>query len=326
MDKQTIALFDFDIIAYRAAAAAEKRSVKITYKSSGNSREFKTRTEFKKFLKEKNLDYDESKFIVEDVQRPEPVENACQIVKMQVYNIKRQIKADYTEGFVGTGDNNFRLQLDLPELYKGNREESLRPLLLDDAKKYVLSKFPGEKVAGIESDDMLVIRSHEFLAAGHKPVVITLDKDQWGCVGTSYYDWTKEDAKVIDVPAFGYVEHIKEKNKTVGLGLNFYCFQMLFGDSADNYFPSDLHGKRFGEISAVNLLKDCKNVNELFTVVEKQYKEWFPNPITYKTQTGSIVTKDYKDILELYHSACYMLRYRNDTTGFYDLWDEFKND
>lgn len=323
MDKQTIALFDFDIIAYRAAAAAEKRSVKITYKSSGNSGEFKNRTEFKKFLKSKDIPYDESKFLIEDVQRPEPVENACQIVKMQVYNIKRQIKADYTEGFVGTGDDNFRLQLDLPKLYKGNREDMLRPLLLDDAKKYVLNKFPGEKVAGIESDDMLVIRSHEFLAAGHKPVVITLDKDQWGCVGTSYYDWTKEDAKVIDVPAFGYVEHIKEKNKTVGLGLNFYCFQMLNGDSADNYFPSDLHGKRFGEISAVNLLRDCTTVGQLFEVVEKQYKEWFPSPITYKTQTGSIVTKDYKDILELYHQSVYMKRKRNDTTTFDNLREEF---
>lgn len=323
MDKQTIALFDFDIIAYRAAAAAEKRSVKITYKSSGNSGEFKNRTEFKKFLKSKDIPYDENKFLIEDVQRPEPVENACQIVKMQVYNIKRQIKADYTEGFVGTGDDNFRLQLDLPKLYKGNREDMLRPLLLDDAKKYVLNKFPGEKVAGIESDDMLVIRSHEFLAAGHKPVVITLDKDQWGCVGTSYYDWTKEDAKVIDVPAFGYVEHIKEKNKTVGLGLNFYCFQMLFGDSADHYFPSDLHNQRYGEISAVNALRDCTTVGQLFEVVEKQYKEWFPSPITYKTQTGSVVTKDYKDILELYHQCVYMKRKRNDNTTFDNLREEF---
>jgi hypothetical protein len=324
MEKQTIALFDFDIIAYRAAAAVEERTVAVTHIPTNKTKVFKTRTEFKKFLSDKNYPFVDSDYEFTDIQTPEPVENACQIVKKQVNTIKQEVQADYIAGYVGVGSTNFRLKLDLPEPYKGQRENMLRPIHLDEAKKYALKKFPGELVEDVEADDYLVIKYHEYKQAGHDPVIITLDKDQKGCVGTKYYDWTQPDAKIIEVPAFGYLTYIDEKKKIDGVGLNFYCYQMLCGDNADNYGPSDLHKKKFGDKSALKVLEQLETIDQLFGAVEKQYKEWFPDPVTYKTQTGFIVTKNYRDLLELYHQAAYMKRTKDDKTGFYDLWEEFK--
>lgn len=326
MDKQYIALFDFDIIAYRAAAAVEKRTVEVKHLRSGKTRIFKTRTEFKTFLKEKDYPYIETDYEIKDIQTPEPIENACQIVKRQVNSIKQEVQADYVEGYVGVGDTNFRLKLDLPEIYKGKREDMLRPLLLNETKTYALSKFPGKLVKRVEADDYLVIRFHEYEKAGKTPVIITLDKDQKGCVGTRYYDWTQPDAQIIEIPAWGYLSYNTEKKKVEGLGLHFYCYQMLVGDNTDNYRPNDLHKQKFGDQGALKLLADCTTVNDLFSAVETRYKEWFPEPITYVTQTGKKVTKDYKSILELYHQCVYMKRYRRDKTTFYSLWEEFKDE
>jgi len=324
-EKQRILLFDMDLIAYRSAAAAEQRSVEVIHKASSRVKEFKTRTEFKEFLSEKNFEYKEDDYEIKDIQVCEPDTHAYQIVKTQVNSITEGLEADFTECYVG-GKNNFRVNLELPELYKGNRKGMLRPLLLDKVKEYALNKYAGGLIEGYEVDDHVVVRSHELIKSGHDPVIISLDKDCKGCVGTKYFNWTEDKPKIIEVPAFGYLLYNKEKKKVEGLGLNFYCYQLLRGDPSDNYTPSDLHKQRFGDMSVVNLLKDCKTVNELFTYSENKFKEWFPEPITYTSHLGKEVTKDYKQIIDLYHQCAYMKRIANDSTTFYDLWDEFKND
>lgn len=324
-DKQRILLFDMDLIAYRSAAAAEQRSIKVIHKASSRVKEFKTRTEFKEFLSEKNFEYKEDDYEIQDVQVCEPETHAYQIVKTQVNSIAQELESDFNECYVG-GKHNFRVTLDLPKLYKGNRKDMLRPLLLDKVKDYALSKYVGGLIEGYEVDDHVVVRFHELAQAGHDPVIISLDKDCKGCVGTRYFNWTEDRPKIVDVPAFGYLNYNKEKKKVEGIGLNFYCYQLLKGDSSDNYSPSDLHEQRFGDVSVVNLLKDCKTVNELFTCTENKFKEWFPEPFTYSTYSGKEVTKDYKQIIDLYHQCAYMKRKVNDCSTFYDLWNEFQND
>ncbi len=318
-----VALFDMDLVAYRAAAAIEKRSVEVLHKSSGSKKVFNTRTEFKEFLEKQGRVYVPENYLFTDIQNVENESHAYQIVKSQVQSITNALDAEYTECFVG-GKDNFRLLLDLPNLYKGARKDMLRPILLEQTKKYALGKYAGGLIEGHEVDDHVVIRSHELIKAGHEAIVITLDKDQWGCVGTSFYNWTEDKPKVVQVPVFGYLEYNKEKKKVLGLGLNFYCYQLLKGDSSDDYSPSDLHKKKFGDVGAVNYLKDCKTVNDLFTATEDKFKEWFPNPITYTTHKGTEVTKDYSEVIHLYHQCVYMHRVLNDTTTFYDLWKEFK--
>lgn len=324
MEKQTVALFDLDIIAYRASAAVEQRKIEVQHLSSGNKKIFSTRTEFKNFLKDKNREYEPDKYNIIDLQIPEPEEHAFQIVKKQVNTIKQEIRADRMEGFVGKGDTNFRLNLELPKPYKGNRDTMLRPVHLKASKEHALKKYPGGLIQGVEADDHLVIRSHELIEAGHRPVIITIDKDSWSCVGTEFYNWLEDDAKIVKVPPFGWLRYNFDKKKVEGLGLNFYCYQMLHEDAADNYGINDLHKERFGARSVVEYLNQAQNVDDLFRLTEAKYKEWFPEPITYVAHTSKTVQKDFRELLELYHACAYMKRKQNDPTTFYSLWEEFK--
>lgn len=324
-EKQVIALFDLDIIAYRAAAAIEKRTVEVTHLKSGRSKVFKTRTEFKTFLKKQGREFIEEEYEFEDIQTPEPEEHAFQIVKRQVNTIKQEVKATAMEGFVG-GKNNFRMDLDLPEKYKGQRDDMLRPIHLAACKEYALNKYPGGIIDGIEADDHLNIRSHELIRAGHDPIIISIDKDTLGCVGVSMYDWTQKDAKIIRIPKFGYLEIDKSGSnpKVRGTGINFLCYQLLKGDTADHYNPADLHKQRFGDKEVVNLLNTATDVDALFDIVKNKYQEWFPEPITYTTHDGRKVTKNHLEILEMYFSLAYMRRTREDDTTFMSYWKEMK--
>ena len=318
-----IALFDMDLIAYRSAAVSEKRSIEVQHILTSKTKTFNTRTEFKDGLKSRNKPFKQEDWLIKDIQVAEPETHSFQVVKQQVKSISEEVLAELIEGYIG-GKNNFRLTLDLPVLYKGNRTDMIRPLNLDSTKKYIINKYKGGLIEGHEVDDHVVIRFHELKSEGHDPVICTIDKDQKGCVGTKYFDWTGIKPQIIEVPKFGYLEYDKAKNKVNGLGLNFYCYQMLKGDTSDNYSPSDLHNQRFGDVAVVKYLNEAKTVNDLFLAVEDKYKEWFPEVLTYVNQNGVEVKKGYKDLLNLYHAAAYMLRKYNDTTDFYSLWDEMK--
>ena len=326
--KQTVLIIDGDLTAYQAAAVVEKKTVNVIHKKSQRSKVFKTRTEFKQFLKDTGKEYKEGAYEFVDIQEAAPLSHACKIVKNMVVALTAKLKATMTEVWIGDNASNFRNFLELPEKYKGNRDDMLRPLLLKETKKYLTDNNQGGVIEGIEADDHVIIRFFELEEQGHKPIVVTKDKDARGCVGIRLCNPDVEGMPVVDVVAFGSIEIIKtaKSQKVVAYGLHNYCWQMIVGDSSDNYGPSDLHKKKYGDVSAVKLLNKCKNVDELFQAVEDKYKEWFPEPLTYTTWDGEEVTKDYKQILELYHSCVYMKRKKDDPTTFYSLWEEFKNE
>jgi hypothetical protein len=320
-----ILLFDMDLIAFRSAAAVEKRSITALHKATNKSKVFNTRTELKDFLKEKGLTFKPNAYVITDMQAAPDESHAYQIVKTQINNIAKQLNAEICEGYIG-GSNNFRINLDLPVKYKSNRDDTLRPLLLDKTKDYVLSKYVGGLIEGMEVDDHVVLRSHELRAAGFDPVVVSIDKDCRGCVGIKIYNWTDENPEVFEVPVFGSLSYDKDKLKVHGAGLNFYCYQLLRGDPSDGYSPADLHKQRFGDVAAVNALKQAKSVLELREAVVEQYRKWFPEPVTYTTWDGRTVTKNYEEILELYHACVYMLRTEDDQTTFFSYMQEFIDD
>lgn len=321
--KQTVLIIDGDLTAYQAAAVVEKRSVEVLHIRSGRTRIFKTRTEFKDFLKEKNMEYKEGSYSFTDIQEAAPLSHACKIVKNMITSTTEKLKATMTEVWIGDNSSNFRNNLDLPVKYKGSRDDMLRPLLLKGTKEYLTSNNQGGVIQDIEADDQIIIRYFELEEQGHNPIVVTKDKDSRGCVGITLCNPDNEEG-AIKIPAFGWIRWNAEKKKIEALGLHNYCWQMLVGDNSDDYGPSDLHKKKFGDKSALKLLENCKSIDELFQAVEDKYKEWFPEPITYTTWQGKEVQKDYKEILELYHSCVYMKRKKDDPTTFYSLWEEFK--
>ena len=322
--KQTVLIIDGDLTAYQAAAVVEKRTVNVIHKRSQRSKVFKTRTEFKKFLKDTGKEYKEGAYEFVDIQEAAPLSHACKIVKNMIVSLTNKLKATMTEVWIGDNASNFRNFLELPEKYKGNRDDMLRPLLLKETKQYLTDNNQGGVIKDIEADDQIIIRWFELKEEGHKPIVLSRDKDSKGCVGITLCNPDNEE--VIEIPAFGYIRYNAEKKKIEAIGLHNYCYQLLHGDPSDNYAPSDLHKKKFGDKSILKLLEPCKNVDELFQAVEDKYKEWFPEPLTYPTWDGKEVTKDYRQILELYHQCVYMKRKKDDPTTFYSLWEEFKND
>lgn len=321
MTPKKVLLFDMDLIAYRAAAVSEERSIIVKHHKTGIEKAFNTRTEFKDLLKSKDKEYVPEHYEIRDVQKAHPISYACQIVKSQINSIKGILEPDNIECFIG-GKGNFRLDLDLPEIYKGNRTDMIRPILLSETKQYCLDNYPGKLVSDVEVDDYVVIRYHELKNIGHDPIIITLDKDQKGCLKTKFFNWTLDKPEVQEVPIWGYLSYDKENKKVNGLGLQFYAYQLLKGDTSDNYSPGHLHKKRFGDVEVVKYINKAQTIHELFKLIEDKYKEWFPKSITYPAQTGKVVSKTYDELINIYHSCCYMLRKENDSTTFYDLWQE----
>ncbi|MBK7789129.1 MAG: hypothetical protein IPJ54_11225 [Saprospiraceae bacterium] len=76
-------VIDGDLIAFKAAAAGEKRTVDV-YDSSGKYiEEYKNRTEFKATIpKDQHNEYE-----FKDIQRPEPIENVLHTAKKMINGI-----------------------------------------------------------------------------------------------------------------------------------------------------------------------------------------------------------------------------------------------
>lgn len=318
-----ITIFDGDALAFRASAVVDNRSVVVKSLKTGNTKEFKTRTEFKKYLELKGVDFDESNYEFTDKQTPEPLANVCHIMKSQITKINKNLMAD--EYLIClSGKQNFRDRLPLPSKYKGSREGLMRPVHLKDAKMYLWKNHPALLANDREADDDLIIKGYEYLKDGYIPILVSQDKDAFSATGLTLYDFTDENPELKLVPDFGSLKEVNQgKVKTIkGDGFIWLCMQLVNGDSADDYKPCELTGVKYGEKSAYKLLKDCKTKPEALLKVIEQYKKWYPTPVTYTDWAGKEHTKDYKDLLQLYFMCARMKQHENDNLIFADFCKE----
>lgn len=315
--KEIVVLMDADVLAYRAAAVTEKREVEVLHEPSGKSKRFDTRTEFKKSLEEKKGNLDKlPEYSFKDIQTPMHMSVTGNIINGIIEKIKIKFEPDVFEMYIG-GVNNFRESLPLPKKYKGNRDSMIRPLNLKETKKFLEGK--GAKVINdIEADDMLSIRAYEELAKGNTVYICTNDKDTDQADGIWVYDWTDKDAEPYLVPAIGNIELTKH-NTIKGVGLKFFAAQLLVGDDADFYKPTDACSSRFGTKSCVKLLQPLETSKEILDAVVMQYQKWYPDVVTYTTWDGKEITTNWEGMLDLYFGCAYMHRKRNDKT----TWKEF---
>ena len=73
------------------------------------------------------------------------------------------------------------------------------------------------------------------------------------------------------------------------------------------------------------MLGDCKNDKEAVLAVYNQYKEWYPEPVTYTAWNDKEYTKDAVDIWEMYFDCARMLRKREgDTVYVRDILNKMK--
>lgn len=317
---KTVILIDGDVLAYRAAAIAEKREVEVLHKSSGKTKMFKTRTEFKEFLKGKEKEYIPEEWEFRDIQTPEDPAIAYSVMTRQIERFKSELFADACEVFI-SGKNNFRDSLKLPKKYKGNRDEMIRPVHLRNCKKFLVDNYDAWISNGFESDDYLVIRGYHYLNLGWNPIMITVDKDANAYSGLSVYDFTQDVPEIKLLPSFGSLWDTGKK--ITGNGFIFLCHQLLHGDPGDFYKPSELTSKKFGEKASYKLLKDCSTPKEALEVVVKTYKEWYPKDFTYESWDGDKIQGSWLQQLQLYYKCAKMKSSMEDNLDVEDLLKEY---
>lgn len=310
-----IALIDGDVIAYRAAAANETRSIRVTHKVTGQVTEHAHRTGFKEHIK--GL-FEVDEFDIEDVQTAEDLKFALHAVKTTIEGLCATCEADEYEVFL-SGKTNFRDDLPLPSKYKGSREDNIRPLQLKECRDYLVKHHEATHAVDCEADDVLAQRAYECLKSGDVGIVCTIDKDAYG-VESWLYNWTKMD-KPVRVTGLGSIE-LDDKKVLRGIGRKWFYAQWVKGDSVDCFKPSELSGKKFGDVACLKLLGGCKTDKECVEAVYKQYKTWYPGVVKYTCWEGKQHTTDAIGLMDLYAACAHMKRFQLDVFNTKKLLDK----
>lgn len=328
---------DADSIAYKAAAANEKRRIRTVHQETGIPETWDNRTAFRAYIATTN--HTEDMYTIEDIQEPKHIDYGYKLVRdmLNGYSLRTGIKR--SKIFI-SGDNNFRDLIPLPEAYKptvgvrkgtdpvwagaykGKREGMIRPVQLKLIRGYMESELGAIPVHGMEVDDMSSILAYEGYKGGYKAVQVTGDKDSLQCMGWVFNPDKDKAPRFID--GFGELHREIKKGKEAdvkGSGRLWLYFQALYGDDVDCYHGSDLwkitkdkNGEKavFGEVAAYNILKDCKNDREALQAVYNQYREWYPCDFMYADCFGGVQTKSTIEIMQMYFDCAHMRRWADD--------------
>ena len=154
--------------------------------------------------------------------------------------------SDYTTYL--TGKNNFRHDIAVTAEYKGNRKSVSKPVMLPDARRYLVESYRGRIINGQEADDAIAIE-----ATKNDPettVVASVDKDmlQIPCWHFNFV-----------TGAWTFVEPSE--------GTKFLYKQILTGDAADN-----IKGIfKVGPVKADKILEGITEEKDLYDAVVKAY-------------------------------------------------------
>lgn len=311
---ERVLIVDADLIAYQYAAANEKRSIVAKHLKSGREKIFKTRTELKTLLKEKNMEFKPEDYEIEDVQTAASIRFALRNVKGVIQRLTDHVWADKVELYLGTGKT-FRHALALPTPYKDNRDDLIKPLQLADVRKYLQVKHRAELIKGIETDDMITIRAYEELAKGNYPIIASADKDAQQSQGVEVLNFGQEEWQGKVIPTVGSLW--KEKTSYKGDGLKFLALQVLSGDSADTYKGYQLSNVAYGPAKAMKALEKASTEKEILEVLISEFKRLYPEPFDYTDCHGVDHTEvDWFDILQMYWTCAYMKRSIDDDSSF----------
>ena len=279
----TPVVIDYDAVAFRAAAAAQKATIKVVHKETGREWEFDNRTalwgRYKtksggwiKKQKEKGIEYSPEDFIIEDVVTPEPLANAIQISKRIVERIVKGVGADSYYGYVGP-DKCFRNDIATLLPYKGAREGVARPVHLLDVKSYLVKHHAGERVEGIETDDQMTIDTWDAYKRGLDLWGAAIDKDFKGCTG-KWYNFV-DDTKLIVGTELGELKRLPKKIDGHDIRHGQTRFAAYYTPSDKMKFMKYMECLNDYDVDDIDILKD------LFLGI-------YANPVSNKIKLGKI--------------------------------------
>ena len=282
-----IALFDADILVFRAGFAAERNQWYLAYdrddtNPDASPKEFdgfkevetfayKREAEARldeilpgKYSREEGVDYQlwAEKYL-------EPLENALHNVKVMVDKALNDLDCtEFDAKMYLSGGHNFRYDVAKTRPYKGNRDKKHRPTHEEEIRKYIRRTWDTEVTDGIEADDALGIAQCQTYGP-QDSVIVTIDKDldmipglKYNFVNEIYYD----------------VPHYEAwKN---------FCIQLLTGDTTDNIpgLPKVGPAKAEKYLDGIGYHEDgtpCERADLLLEEVVRQYaarsmrQDWF---------------------------------------------------
>lgn len=316
------AVWDLDYIRYAVGFASEKRNILVVNKQSGDESVYPSRTAFYGRGKAKDggvlAEINKSRdtpllpddFEIFDQQVAEPIEFCLHSAKQKIESVNKILGVKNMIGYHGVGSS-FRLEASTVLGYKMNRENTLKPIHLEEITEYLVKKYKSIPCTHLEADDWCIISSINDKSA----VVVTHDKDVRGCAVYSFNP-AKPELEVVDGRGFGSLwveEKVNSKGKvekTVrGIGRMFFYFQLASSDPVDNYYANAASPLKWGDMSAYNALKDCTNDKEALAAVAGVYKHLYEKPYTVKGwREGSILNVDWKYMLSENFCMARMLR------------------
>lgn len=371
-----IAYYDSDTLYFQAASNQETKYIKVTHKTEGWSEELAGIKVFKglgKGIKKdswlwlKNLEreaegkepYSLEDFDVEDSAKLKGdkaycLEQAKIQVNMKLKRIKQQFQIDNIVTVVGSGEN-FRHELPLCRMYKGNRKDTAPPILLKELRKWAVDKglaveTPQSPLHGnIEADDFVDMMGwlgslYYDKTGRYNKICILSDKDGNNSAklicNPDTYSGDHPDKGKFKFPQPYRVPNTKESAGDIEIiakassadykfiGFKGLLWQILTSDSADNYSAlGHLNGgMNFGVDSAYKVLKPCKTAKESLQAMINTFAEVLPYGVQYTD-----CHEDYHDVdtmryINNYFRVAYMLRSMDDKMDFYKLCKAFKVD
>lgn len=315
------AVFDFDAVCFRSSASAQKRSIRCLHLPTDKDYEFSTRTEFYGHYKtksggwlSKNSSFRLEDFEITDIVEPEPVEHALKAVKTTIQKVKEVLGCDNYYGYIG-GGTNFRDNICTLWKYKGSREGVPRPVHLEACRQYVVRYHNAMITEGAESDDYINRDMHKSLKDANLVGVIA-EKDYRGCDGY-WYNYVNQE--YFEVKGFGKLT--RNTKGVTGVGRLFKYWQVSSSDSADTYAAHCFSDFENGDITAYNVLKDCKNDTEAFLAMKKHFQRLYPEPKVITNWKGDTFEIDWFYVMNEMFQLAHLQRWKDDKI---DLRKAFK--
>lgn len=379
---ETIGVADFDTPVFRIAQQMENKYIYVECISDKNiNAELKNKTEFKgkgKKISESSwlglLNTEREveglapltveDFTLEEKQKlkydeDKAMEQAKILIYKKIKQYRQQYQLNTIKLLLGEGKT-FRDLLPTVRPYKGNRVDSLRPLLLKKLRKWCIdeleAELPKARYDGnnIECDD----RAEHYKSEGYKHyrkygwfsyVLLSSDKDSLnsaGCVINPDLH-SGEDNPLKGKFKFPQVMVIEATDRCTGnlelvntssspelkgYGFKFLMAQgCLNSDCADNYdalghLKDAGYNLNFGTQSAYRVLQPCKTVQETLQKTIDTFAELLPYGVEYTDCHGKehdVTTLEY---MNTYFLVAYMTRSYDDKMDFYKLCKAFKVD
>ncbi len=310
-------IFDYDLIAYRAASAGETRTIKAYHPITGDEWSCKTRTELyghwqkkdKGLLAEHNklngTEYKADELVITDIQTPEKIANVLHTAKSMVESALYQLKTNKHICYIGVGES-FRVERSTLIRYKGNRTGMIKPLALDEVTAYLTKKFSAIEVSGIEADDAVVMEAYR----DKTKTVVAVDKDYLG-TDVLLFNPNKPEQGTVDCSGYGSL-WLDNKGAVTGKGRSFLYYQTLSQDDSDNYAANSASDVKWGSKSAYEALKDCTNDKEALQAIADSYKLLYPETKMFKGWRGDEFEIDWKYVFNENWDMARMLRWEGD--------------